>query len=58
MMIIITNCTLYAPSPNQLCATGRTYLKSEASESWARVRGRLLSHCVHVGNKYFDNMTE
>jgi hypothetical protein len=48
MMNIITNLTLYVSSPNQLCATGRTYLKGEAFDSWARVRSRNMSQCKNV----------
>ena len=58
MMIIFINWTVNASSPNELCGTGRTYLKGEAAESWAWERGRKMSHCIHVGNTYFGYMTE
>jgi hypothetical protein len=50
MMNIITNLTppVYVSSPNQLYATGRTYLKREAFDSWVRVRSRNMSQCTNV----------
>jgi hypothetical protein len=38
------------PQTNYEQRDGRTYLKGESSESWGSGRGRIKSHCIHVGN--------